>query len=524
MDHKAVVLAATVTGLYVIQKALEFRKAVKAVDNHPGLRTLLNTLGPIENFFPRIWGVTPGSYHMFKRKHLDFEVFGWDVITYVTAFWGSRTNFYVADADALNEITTHRARFPKPIEQYKLLQFFGGNIVASEGDEWKRYRKISAPAFSERNNKLVWDETKLIVRDLFENVWGSKKEISVDHALDVTLPLALFVIGVAGFGRRVRWSDDENVPSGYTMTFKTALQTVSKGVFVRLVLPQWLLKLGPTQYIRDIRNSFDDLQHYMLEMIRERRHVETKEARYDLFYNLLDANEMEPEEGESNLTDSELIGNLFIFLLAGHETTAHTLCFVFALLALHPEVQEELYEHVKSVVPHGELPEYEHMSDLAYCMAVLYETMRMYPPVHSIPKSVAEDTTLTITNATGERTTLIMPQGSSISMHTPGLHYNPRYWNDPHTFNPKRFLDPTWLRDAFLPFSAGPRACIGRRFSETESVVTIAMIVLKYKITVKEEKHFAGENWEQRKERVLRSKPGITMTPLRVPLTFTRRD
>ena len=51
--------------------------------DHPGLRTLLNTLGPLENFFPRISGVTPGSYHMFSRKHLDFEIYGWDVITYV---------------------------------------------------------------------------------------------------------------------------------------------------------------------------------------------------------------------------------------------------------------------------------------------------------------------------------------------------------------------------------------------------------------------------------------------------------
>jgi hypothetical protein len=219
MSSRALVVAATLLGLYAAQKTIEFRKAVQAIEyvyllriyfvftptfswalvahpypstsNHPGLRTVLNTLGPIENFFPRLWGITPGSYHMFTRKHLDFEIYGWDLISYVschasssrdcwphtsthhactqvTAFWGSRTNFFVADADALNvscplslyestciyhdvlqEITTHRARFPKPLEQYKLLQFFGGNIVASEGDEWKRYRKISAPAFSE---------------------------------------------------------------------------------------------------------------------------------------------------------------------------------------------------------------------------------------------------------------------------------------------------------------------------------------------------------------------------------------
>lgn len=103
MIHKATVVAATLTGLYVVHKIAEFRRAVHAVkyvfrfsrgvcslnsivdgSDHPGLRTLLNTLGPMENFFPRIWGVTPGTYHMFLRKHRDFDLYGWDVITYVS--------------------------------------------------------------------------------------------------------------------------------------------------------------------------------------------------------------------------------------------------------------------------------------------------------------------------------------------------------------------------------------------------------------------------------------------------------
>ena len=64
------------------------------------------------------------------------------------------------------------------------------------------------------------------------------------------------------------------------------------------------------------------------------------------------------------------------------------------------------------------------MSALTYAFAVFNETLRMFPPVHSIPKCVAEDTAITITNAAGEQTTLPMPQGSNISIHTPGLHYN----------------------------------------------------------------------------------------------------
>ena len=135
---------------------------------------------------------------------------------------------------ASQEITTYRARFPKPVFRYKVITLFGPNIVASEGAEWKKYRKIAAPAFSEviswlclspdaeyyrqKNNKLVWDETIRIMMDLFDNVWGDGSEVVVDHCLDVTLPvrslcfrrsqtlpmsqrlhqIALFVISVAG--------------------------------------------------------------------------------------------------------------------------------------------------------------------------------------------------------------------------------------------------------------------------------------------------------------------------------------
>lgn len=139
----------------------------------------------------------------------------------------------------------------------------------------------------------------------------------------------------------------------------------------------------------------------------------------------------------------------------------------------------------------------------------------MFPPVHSIPKSVAEDTTITVTNVAGERTTIPMPRGSSISMHIPGLHYNrtcslhhdhitaltssglpARYWQDPHTFRPSRFLSPTWPRDAFMPFSAGPRACLGRKFSETESVAIMAMLILRYRIDIMDEPQFRDETRE----------------------------
>lgn len=68
--------------------------------------------------------------------------------------------------------------------------FFGGNIVASEGEEWKRHRKICAPSFSEPNNRLVWDETVSVMNDLFNNPWGGKQEVVSENALEITMPVS----------------------------------------------------------------------------------------------------------------------------------------------------------------------------------------------------------------------------------------------------------------------------------------------------------------------------------------------
>ncbi|KAL0575905.1 hypothetical protein V5O48_006078 [Marasmius crinis-equi] len=428
----------------------------------------------------------------------------------------------VANAAAIKEIISSRARFPKPTEIYESLTIFGSNIVASEGELWKKYRKIAAPAFNDRNNKLVWDESARIVLGLFDQVWMNKDTVVVDHCVrDVTLPVALFVIGVAGFGRSISWQEDLNIPSGHEISFKEALNGVSRDVFIKLASPEWLL--GTTERLRRVKLAFEELDKYMFDMIHDRRTAEKKEERYDLFSSLLDANDMPSDSGEAPLTERELIGNIFIFLLAGHETTAHTLAFTFGLLAFYQEEQELLYQQIKSIIPDGRIPTYEEMPLFTQSMAVFYETLRMFPPVCGVPKVSAEDTTLVAENASGETKVVPVPAGSPITLSVVGLHYNPRYWKDPHEFRPSRFRDPDWPRDAFLPFSGGARACIGRKFFETEGIAILTMLVSRYKITLKEEPQFAGETMEEKRARVFATKPGLTISPVRMPLVFTRR-
>ncbi|KAN0113944.1 Cytochrome P450 [Russula decolorans] len=456
-----------------------------------------------------------------------FATAGQDAFAMVAflAYFTAGCIIHVADAAAIKEITTYRARFPKPVFRYKVISVFGPNIVASEGDEWKKYRKIVAPAFSEKNNKLVWNEAIRIMMDLFDNVWGDRSEVVVDHCVDLTLPIALFVISAAGrFGRRVTWTTDLVVPPDHRMTFKDALHISSTNLLVKIALPDWAKYL--TKHTRKVDLAFTELKQYMLEMVEARKDADKAEEHYDLFSGLLDAAQDEPGS-EAALSDDELIGNMFIFLFAGHETTAHTLCFSFALLALYPAEQERLYQQIKGVMSSlNGMPAYEDMSRLTQSLAVFYETLRLFPPVTGIPKAAAQDTTLTVSNVNGGKTTFPVPSGTQVDLHAPGLHYNPRYWKEPHKFMPERFLG-DWPRDAFIPFthehSAGARACLGRRFFETEAVAIVTTLISRYKIEVKEEPEFAGETFEERYARITTFKQGLTTTPLRVPLVFKRR-
>ncbi|PBK86496.1 hypothetical protein ARMGADRAFT_1035382 [Armillaria gallica] len=177
-----------------------------------------------------------------------------------------------------------------------MLSVFGSNIVASERDTWKKYRKISGPAFSDRNNRLVWEQSLKITGDLINTVWKNKDVVEVEHAVDVTLPA------------------DMVLPPGHEVPFRDVLRLAMR------LTPKWA----------KVRAAFDELEAYMLEMIENQRTAATREERHDLFGSFLDANDGEGESligRETRLTDQELL-----------------------------DQQEILHTHVKSITPDGRNP------------------------------------------------------------------------------------------------------------------------------------------------------------------------
>ncbi|GJE85499.1 cytochrome P450 [Phanerochaete sordida] len=512
-------LLAAAVAYHGVSRAVQFRKLLAQIRHHPGLRLVANLYGAVSFFVPfRIPYIIPGPNFLFKTKHALLARHGLDVVTSVSSH-PLRAVFVVADPAILRDMTAARSRFPKPVAIYGTLSLYGPNIVASEHDEWKRYRRICSPSFSERNNRLVWEETVRVMTELFD-LWADKDEIVDDDVVTLTVTIALYVISSAGFGQQISWKVGDERPEGYEMSFKDAIYYMSTGVFIKVATPAWLLNLGLTEKMRKTNTAFKELGMHMADMIKKRRESKEKEERFDLLNGLLDANE---EEADLKLTDVELMGNIFIFLIAGHETSGHTLCYALALLALYPDEQEKLYQHIRTIQPPGELPRYEDLRNYTYAQDILSETLRMYPSVVGIPKIAADDTVVQTTNAAGETVDVFIPKGADIVFDTPGLHYNPKYWSDPYTFSPERFTRGDWPRDAYLPFSGGARACLGRRFAEIEIIAVLVLMVSRFTIHMEDDARRDSETETQRRDRLLKSSPGLTLTPKGVSLTFRRR-
>ncbi len=250
---------------------------------------------------------------------------------------------------------------------------------------------------------------------------------------------------------------------------------------------------------------------------------------------------------KAGLTDAEILGNAFVFILAGHETTANTIHYALIYLAMHPRSQKRLQQDLDSILDDRPISEWTYEEDMPRLLnsmagAVMNETLRLVPPVVSIGKIVGGTTPQSLT--VDGRTVMLRP-GTLVNMHIAGSHRNPKIWlgkdgkedpEDVHRFRPERWLSPLSFpsssnttkstntktssadhphqngsatpttdgarknttgneraatptptppngktlfyppRGAFLPFSEGARACLGRRFAQVEIMATLAII------------------------------------------------
>lgn len=157
-----------------------------------------------------------------------------------------RNSLYVADADAINQITGRRNDFPKPIEMYGAVDVYGKNVVSTEGSIWRHHRKITSTPFTEKNNLLVWRESLHQAQSMLQGWMGKAGNGSalVEHIAEDTMRLSLHVISCAGFGVRLSWPhepEQDKPGEGHKLSYKDALGTLLDNLLWVMLVPRYIL-------------------------------------------------------------------------------------------------------------------------------------------------------------------------------------------------------------------------------------------------------------------------------------------
>ncbi|KAJ7772411.1 cytochrome P450 [Mycena metata] len=484
---------------YVVRKALAFRENSRKVSYLPGLRSLFSPASPLGVLLPTyFWN--PGmkwQWHWRKEAYAKHGLQTMSVLGYLS----SQPAVYTISMDVAKQVLalSLKSHLEKTEDSTSFIRFWGRNLFTENGAEWSRHRRIMNPAFSPEAYALVSDEATSVYREMVDaEGWAAKDEF------------ALIIISRCGFGQPMPWKIAPN-ENAIQMTLSEAIGIVSRSTIARLVTPRWVYRL-PIRRLRNIETAWKRVDAELKHLVASRRaemasaKERTASERKDVFRLVIRASD---GEGTLSMSDEELIrahaGNMYLLLMAGHESAARTLDAVIGFLALYEDIQEEVYNEIRSAISEdGKLK-------LPKVGACFLEAARLFPAA----PSMSRDTQHTVTDG-GQ---LVLEPWVRAAVDLVGLHYNPRQFPDPEEFRPARWYGVS--DNDMTVFSFGPRACIGRRFAVTEGVAYLAHLLLDWKVTVVL-KH-PGETKAQWRARVMRVDDGLTLGVGSVPVRLTRR-
>jgi cytochrome P450 len=226
----------------------------------------------------------------------------------------------------------------------------------------------------------------------------------------------------------------------------------------------------PFPFVKEHKQDVDLLVNFFSEMIEQHKDKNDNSILSNLIHQA-------SVDSTGTLSQKELIANIWAFYLAGHDTTSSALVIACNCLRNYQELQHKVYQEIKSVIGLENIPTQEDLEKLDYLNCFIQEVMRLYPPIATVTTKVAEKDV--------QYKNMIIPKGSRVGILFQLLHTNPEHWDDPLKFNPERFSPENRKgRNRFLhvPFSAGPRQCIGTQFSLTEQKLFLVRLLQKYQI------------------------------------------
>jgi cytochrome P450 len=343
----------------------------------------------------------------------------------------------------------HHRRYDKSSRGYNVMRrVFGTGLLTSEGELWKKQRRLVQPTFHRRYVEGFAAAIDSEAAAMIERWRGRPQLYAHDEMTETTMRIVVRTL----FGMEL---DADIAELGRALD---GMMVALRDHIVHLRLP-WSV---PTP--RNLRQRADirAVEAIVLRLIDQRR----RDPSDDLLSMLIAARD--PETGEA-MTDAQLADEVRTLFLAGHDTTANTLAWALYLLSGHPSVRRRLEAEVDEVVGDGPVTA-EAVSRMAYTRAVICEVLRLYPPAWIIPRRATED------DAIGG---FAIRENDNVVAMPYVVHRHPRFWPNPEGFDPERFIDGPPAGDAklsYVPFGAGPRLCVGKALAEMEAAIVIARI------------------------------------------------
>jgi cytochrome P450 len=366
--------------------------------------------------------------------------------------------YFVSAPDMIEEVLVKQAsRFKKDRVSRQLSRAIGEGLVVSEGELWRRQRRLMGPAFHQGELRSYGAVMVELAREA-ALAWRPGETRNVHEDM---MALTLKIVAKVLFGADLA-ADARDI--GHTIS--TLMEDFSGDLGLGALLG--LSRLPTLRRLR-VRRNVERLDRIVYRIIAERR--ARAEAGHDLLAILLRAR----DEDGSRMTDQQLRDEIFTLFVAGHETTALALTYALYLLARNPEPQAALAAELAQVLA-GRPPELADLERLKVTEAVVLEAVRLYPPVWGIGREALEPVEIG-----GFR----VPRGSSLFMSQWVVHRDPALFPEPEAFRPERWLcdAPRPARFAYFPFGGGPRVCIGNRFAMMEATLVLAVVAQRFRVS-----------------------------------------
>ncbi len=381
--------------------------------------------------------------------------------------YSRRSILLVNDPAIAREILTDPLEiFPKnDLMVGALAPLVGDSIFVSSGERWRRQRAMIDPAFSQLRISTAFTSMHDAVDDYEAELDRRAAEgtaFSLDHAMS---ELTADVICRTIFSRSLESEVAREVCDSFT-EFEQSVASVDL----------WQLIFGkPWADVKQpdaVLAACERIRGLIGAMV-DPRLADTARQDDDIVAAVIAARDAETGEG---FTREELIDQLGVFFLAGHETTASVLTWVFFILSQRPDALARLREEVEAVAGDGPVT-IQDVKRLGYVRNVFRETLRLYPPITFIPRVAAEKTRIGRFN---------VKKGAMIMVSPWTAHRNALLWSDPDRFRPERFDAEDEGDDAgvLMSFGLGPRVCIGAAFATIESGLILARLARRYDFVV----------------------------------------